>query len=68
MIDNKNQLLNFLMELVSGFSLWWSSEENYNISDSGDFSMAGICAEFSQFYIDNFDKISDSERSSLFFL
>lgn len=55
------------MELVSEFSLWWASEENYNISDEGIFSMAGVCAEFSQFYIDSFDNISDSKRCSLFF-
>jgi len=67
MIENEKQFLDFLKNLFSGFSQWWCSEENYNISDDGGFSMAGVCAELSQYYIDSFDEFSVADKRNLFF-
>jgi hypothetical protein len=48
---NKTELLDKLQYLYPSFTEWWNSKENYNL-DGDDFSIHGLCAEFSSFFIE----------------
>lgn len=66
MTSEKEFLFSYLIENFSGFKMQWESEDNYNISDDGTFTVAGLCAEFSQYYIDEFGTIRQQHKEHLF--
>ncbi|WP_115617310.1 hypothetical protein [Chromobacterium vaccinii] len=54
MIKDKYDLFDFLMRVFPSFKSRWESEDNYNLESGGEYTEAGLCAEFSQFFIDSF--------------
>lgn len=66
MINDKEALFAYLVDHFPEFNKQWESEDNYNISDNGSFTAAGLCAEFSQYYIDEFGSIDQRCKESLF--
>lgn len=66
MINDKDSLFLYLMERFPDFNRVWKSEDNYNVLDDGSFTAAGLCAEFSQYYIDTFNLIDRKCKENLF--
>ena len=66
MINGKENLFSYLIIEFPGFKKQWESEDNYNINEDGSYTTAGLCAEFSQFYIDAFDLIDKQHKEKLF--
>ncbi|WP_144410274.1 hypothetical protein [Chromobacterium vaccinii] len=62
MIENKEALFEFLMGKFPSFKEQWTSEGNCNVEQDGGYTCAGLCAEFSQFFIDRFSEI-DTARA-----
>jgi hypothetical protein len=62
---NANELLNFFISLYPHFSEWWDAENNY--SRRGDeFTVHGVCNEFSQFYQEQTLPLEPNITRSLF--
>lgn len=66
MIKDKETLFSYLVDQFPSFKAQWESEDNYNIFEDGSFSSAGLCAEFSQYYIDEFSSIDRQKLEGLF--
>lgn len=66
MIKNKENLFSYLVNLFPKFEERWASEDNYNVFEDGSYSTSGLCAEFSQFYIDEFKSIARPKSIDLF--
>lgn len=65
MIDEKSFLL-CLIKKFPEFERYWAKDDNYNSMSDGSGSYSGICAEFSQFFIEIFDDIDDLKLRALF--
>ncbi|WP_330962011.1 hypothetical protein [Photobacterium sp. 53610] len=66
MISGKYNLYNYLISLFPTFKQYWSSDDNYNLKEDGSFDLSGLCAEFSQYYIDEFQLLGEGEKKMLF--
>lgn len=66
MIKDKETLFLYLVDQFPDFKKNWNSEENYNVFEDGSFSSSGLCAEFSQYYIDEFNSIDRRKLEGLF--
>lgn len=67
MIDSKENLFELLINLFPAFKSWWEDDGNCNVLSDGGFAVAGLCAEFSQFYIEAFDEQAEANKEKLFF-
>ena len=66
MIKDKETLLSYFIKSFPNFREQWESENNYNVTEDGIFTLEGLCAEFSQYYIDNYSFIEQREETKLF--
>ncbi|KKD57842.1 hypothetical protein RN22_24250 [Grimontia sp. AD028] len=57
-MNSEEKLYTYLVCQFPEFSHQWDSDENYNKFDDGTFTLCGLCAEFSQYYVDSFDSIN----------
>lgn len=65
MINLKEDLFEFLVNNFPCFIDQWNSIYNYNIMPDGSYSCAGLCAEFSHFYIENYDRFDLVVKKSI---
>lgn len=68
MIKDKETLLSYFIKSFPDFREQWESENNYNITEDGTFTVAGLCAEFSQYYIDEYSLIDQRQKSENFLM
>lgn len=66
MIKDKETLFTYLVDQFPNFKAQWDSEDNYSRLEDGSFTSAGLCAEFSQYYIDEFSTIELKKMTNLF--
>jgi hypothetical protein len=52
-----NELYCYIVQNFPGFEGQWFSDENLFINEDGTYTSCGLLAEFSHFYIDNFDAL-----------
>ncbi|MDO6708825.1 hypothetical protein [Photobacterium sp. 1_MG-2023] len=66
MISGEDNFYNYLISLFPTFKQYWSSDDNYNLKEDGSFDLSGLCAEFSQYYIDDFQLLGEDEKKIFF--
>ena len=55
MIKSKDEVYRYLLSLFPEFNDYWNQDDNCNVSLAGDYSLAGLFAEFSQYFMDEYD-------------
>jgi len=61
-----HELLQRFITLAPEFAAQWNSDQNCFREDDGTFTFHGVCAEFSHFYRDNFDVLSEPTLKDLY--
>lgn len=56
----------YLYKTVKGFSRRWVSEDNLHIDDGGYYTLHGLFTEFSSYFIEKINDISDEQLKDLF--
>ncbi len=60
--------LNALCTLLPAFQTHWEDEDNYYVSDRGEFNCHNVCSALAHFYIDHGQNLDDSVQTALFTL
>lgn len=64
-IVNEKKLLEYFISAFPDFETTWNSEKNYFL-DGEDFTLHGVCAEFSHYFVKHYNELSNEQLKNFF--
>ena len=61
-----HELLDRFNAFIPTFAAQWNSEQNYHLVDGENYTLHGVCSEFSNYFRDHYVELSDDTLKRLF--